>query len=88
VERIRHVYPIYALGYERHLGRLETWVRTLPRVTTFGRLGLFAHDNTHHALTMAYEAVAALGDGGRGPGWDEATWSAARERFAEHVVED
>ncbi|HLZ36610.1 MAG TPA: hypothetical protein VKP64_02380, partial [Mycobacteriales bacterium] len=61
------------------------WARALPRVTTFGRLGLFAHDNTHHALAEAYDAVAALrADGAR----DEAAWSAARQRFAGHVVED
>ena len=54
-------------------------------MTTFGRLGLFAHDNTHHAIAMAYDAVAALrADGSR----DEAAWSAARERFTDHVVED
>jgi hypothetical protein len=54
-------------------------------VTTFGRLGLFAHDNTHHAVAMAYDAVDALrGDGAL----DRAAWARARERFAAHVVED
>jgi hypothetical protein len=53
-------------------------------VTTFGRLGLFAHDNTHHAMVMAYDAVAALAGGG----WDRQAWAAARARFASHVVED
>ena len=55
------------------------------RVTTFGRLGLFAHDNTHHALAEAWDAVDALRpDGTRDP----ARWAAARARFAAHVVED
>ena len=68
-----------------HLAGLDHWVGSLPRVSTFGRLGLFAHDNTHHALAMAYDAVAALrADGSR----DETAWSAARARFADHVVED
>lgn len=85
VRRLPHVYPVYEPGYETHLAGLDHWVGSLPRVTTFGRLGLFAHDNTHHALAMAYDAVAALRpDGAR----DETAWSAARARFADHVVED
>ncbi|MGH8893387.1 MAG: protoporphyrinogen/coproporphyrinogen oxidase [Actinomycetes bacterium] len=85
VRRLPHVYPVYEPGYERHLAGLDDWVGSLPRVTTFGRLGLFAHDNTHHALAMAYDAVTALRpDGSR----DDAAWAAARDRFAAHVVED
>lgn len=84
VRRLRHVYPIYEHGYGARLRGLDEWASTLPFVTTFGRLGLFAHDNTHHALAMAYAAVDALG----ADGWDAGLWSAARDRFREHVVED
>ena len=84
VRRLRHVYPVYATGYAEHLTRLDTWADALPRVTTFGRLGLFAHDNTHHAIAMAYDAVDALRD----CVVDPRAWSAARRRFADHVVED
>jgi len=84
VRRLRHVYPVYATGYAEHLARLDAWSDALPRVTTFGRLGLFAHDNTHHAIAMAYDAVDAL----RGGTVDPVAWSAARRRFANHVVED
>ncbi|MGQ0575550.1 MAG: protoporphyrinogen/coproporphyrinogen oxidase [Pseudonocardia sp.] len=82
--RIRHVYPVYDVGYGARLAGLDAWAAGLGRVTTFGRLGLFAHDNTHHAIAMAYDAVDALGRGG----FDSASWAAARERFAAHVVED
>lgn len=84
VRRVPRVYPVYESGYESHLALLDEWATSLPRVTTFGRLGLFAHDNTHHAMVMAYDAVDALGP----DGVDAAAWSAARGRFAEHVVED
>lgn len=85
VRRLPHVYPVYEYGYADHLAGLDAFAGALPRVTTFGRLGLFAHDNTHHALAMAYDAVAAIGsDGTR----DLPAWAAARERFASHVVED
>ena len=83
--RLPFVYPVYEHGYAGHLAGLDSWAGSLPRVTTFGRLGLFAHDNTHHALAMAYDAVQVLGpDGLR----DETAWRSARDRFAAHVVED
>jgi protoporphyrinogen oxidase len=84
VERLPHVYPVYEVGYRRHLRGIDTWAATVPNVTTFGRLGLFVHDNTHHTIAMAYDAVDAIA-GGR---FDEAAWAAARARFETHVVED
>jgi protoporphyrinogen oxidase len=84
VRRLPHVYPVYEMGYEQHLAELDAWALGLPRVTTFGRLGTFAHDNTHHAIAMAYDAVDALS----AAGFDDTAWSAARDRFAAHVVED
>lgn len=85
VRRLPHVYPVYELGYAGALAELDAWAARLRRVTTLGRLGLFAHDNTHHALAMAAAAVAAVRPDGRR---DEVAWAAARARFAEHVVED
>jgi protoporphyrinogen oxidase len=85
VRRLPHVYPVYETGYADALRPLDEWVDGLDRITTFGRLGLFAHDNTHHAIAEALEAVDALRpDGTRDP----ARWAAARARFAAHVVED
>ncbi|MDF3051297.1 MAG: Protoporphyrinogen oxidase-like protein [Pseudonocardia sp.] len=83
--RLRHVYPVYDVGFRTRLEELDAWAAALRRITTFGRLGLFAHDNTHHAMEMAYDAVDALDTGGS---VDQAAWSAARARFATHVVED
>jgi protoporphyrinogen oxidase len=85
VRRLPHVYPVYEIGYAGRLAGLAGWADGLDRVTTFGRLGLFAHDNTHHALAEAWDAVDALRpDGTRDP----QPWAAARRRFAAHVVED
>ena len=85
VRRLPRVYPVYEIGYADRLRPLDEWVDGLDRVTTFGRLGLFAHDNSHHAMAEALDAVAALRpDGTRDPG----LWAAARARFAAHVVED
>jgi protoporphyrinogen oxidase len=85
VRRIPSAYPIYRKGFEAHLDRVEEWLDTVPGVLTFGRQGLFAHDNTHHALSMARSAVACLPDDGQ---FQREKWRALRETFAAHVVED
>src|SRR5262249_18247370 len=51
-------------------------------VLSYGRQGLFAHDNTHHALAMAYAAVDSLGPAG----FDRTRWAAHRRVFETHVV--
>lgn len=85
VRRLPHVYPVYRRGYAAALAPLDTWADSLDRITSFGRLGLFAHDNTHHALAEAFDAVTALRpDLTRDP----TAWTAARARFTTHVVED
>jgi protoporphyrinogen oxidase len=83
VKRMRQVYPVYQQGYRQHVAALEAWVDSVPHLTTFGRLGLFTPDNTHHALVMGYEAADALGSGH----FDAAGWGAARDRFYRHTVE-
>ena len=84
VKRLRHAYPIYTMDYERHFRTLDIWGEKLPRLLTYGRQGLFAHDNTHHALFMAYAAADCLTDGA----FDEARWRSYRSVFETHVVED
>ncbi|HWN20738.1 MAG TPA: FAD-dependent oxidoreductase [Gaiellaceae bacterium] len=85
VRRLPFVYPVYSLGYESAVRALDDWAEAQPRLLTFGRLGLFVHDNTHHALAMAWAAADSLRADGS---FDDAAWRAARERFAAHVVED
>ncbi|HZD24363.1 MAG TPA: FAD-dependent oxidoreductase [Acidimicrobiia bacterium] len=85
VRRIRHAYPIYRVGAEDALDVVAIWLDGVPGVVSFGRQGLFAHDNTHHAMAMARDAVGCIeGD----LSFDSAGWDAAREHFANHVVED
>jgi protoporphyrinogen oxidase len=82
--RIPQAYPIYLKGYEVPLGTLDAWAAAQPNVLVYGRQGLFAHDNTHHALYMAYCAVDCL----QGRAFDQAKWAQYREIFKTHVVED
>ncbi len=84
VMRLPQAYPIYPNGYEQPLAQLDAFADALPNFMTYGRQGLFAHDNTHHALAMAYAAVECL----QGREFDRAAWARHREVFATHVVED
>jgi hypothetical protein len=83
--RLPYAYPIYREGYEAPFARLDEWAESLDGVLTFGRQGLFAHDNTHHALAMAYAAVDCLQQSG---GFDMERWREYRAEFSNHVVED
>lgn len=85
VRRLANAYPIYRVGYEEAFSMLDEWASHCSNLLTFGRQGLFVHDNTHHALAMAWAAAGALRPGG---GFDRAAWADARRRFGAHVVED
>lgn len=83
--RLRQAYPIYTIGYEYALETMDSWLAQVPDLLVFGRQGLFAHDNTHHALYMAYSAARCLQENGS---FDHARWGEYRKVFATHVVED
>lgn len=82
--RLAHAYPVYDRDYQYHFDVLDRWVSGIGGLLTFGRQGLFAHDNTHHALAMAYGAADCL----NGYKFDSAKWASYREEFLTHVVED
>ena len=83
--RLRQAYPIYTMGYEQDLQTMDSWVESIPNLLVYGRQGLFAHDNTHHALYMAYSATNCLKKDGS---FDHDRWAKYRKIFATHVVED
>ena len=84
VKRLSHAYPIYTQGYEEPFEQLDRWASSLPNLLVYGRQGLFAHDNTHHALYMAYAATDCLENGV----FNHAKWHEYRKIFSTHVVED
>jgi protoporphyrinogen oxidase len=84
VKRLPFVYPLYRKGFAAHQAAIEDWAASLPSVVIFGRQGLFAHDNTHHALAMGWAAAACWSP--QGFAWDR--WHQFREGFRDHVVED
>lgn len=83
--KLPFAYPVYDANYEAHFTAMDRWADSLEGFLTYGRQGLFAHDNTHHALAMAYGAVDCLGADGA---FDRRKWSSYRREFETHVVED
>jgi protoporphyrinogen oxidase len=83
--RLPRVYPIYRPGFEWDVATLERWQADQPRLVSFGRHGLFAPDNTHHALATADAAVRCVRPDAT---FDRARWSRSLEQFRTHVVED
>lgn len=83
--RLSHAYPVYDRDFETHFAVLDNYVGSVDGLLTFGRQGLFAHDNTHHALAMSAAAVECIDAAGR---FDHARWAEHRKEFEHHVVED
>lgn len=83
--RIPFAYPLYRAGYEQQFSLVDAWVDGLDGIVSFGRQGLYAHDNTHHAIYMAQAAAKCLREDGT---IDVQAWAAERKIFATHIVED
>jgi len=83
--RLSHAYPVYTRDYESRLATVDGWIGGIEGLLTFGRQGLFAHDNTHHALATAYAAADCLAPGAA---LDRPRWAEYRRKFETHVVED
>ena len=83
--RLSHAYPVYDIGYEPRFNVIDEWLSGLDGLLVFGRQGLFAHDNTHHAFAMAYGAADVVRSDGS---VDRAAWADHRREFETHTVED
>jgi protoporphyrinogen oxidase len=83
--RLPNAYPIYYQDYQQYFDTLDRWGNQIEGLLSFGRQGLFVHDNTHHALFMGYAASKCLDEQGH---FDRVRWREYRKMFETHVVED
>ena len=85
VKRLPAVYPVYDLNFASHLAVVEKYFDKIPNIVTFGRQGLFTHDNTHHALETAYKAAECLE---QNLVWNQSRWRRIKEEYKKRVVVD
>jgi protoporphyrinogen oxidase len=83
--RLPHVYPVYDRPFQQHLTAVGDHLARIGGLVSLGRQGLFAHDNTHHTIEMAYRASECLRPD---LSWDGERWEQHRQQFRSHVVED
>jgi protoporphyrinogen oxidase len=83
--KLRQAYPVYRRGYEEHFQKIDRWLGGVEGLLSFGRQGLFVHDNTHHAFYMAHAAAECLRPNGT---LNRDLWAQYRQIFETHVVED
>ncbi|GMU79642.1 MAG: amine oxidase [Acidimicrobiia bacterium] len=83
--RVAKAYPTYRRGFAERFAAVDGWLAEQQHLVTFGRQGLFAHDNAHHALAMGWALAECLRPDGS---LDRQRWRQAREGFRAHVVED
>jgi len=60
VYRYEFGYPIYKLGYEKHLNNLLSYIKGIKNFETAGRQGKFQYINGHVAMQMGFEAAEKI----------------------------
>jgi protoporphyrinogen oxidase len=60
VERVPRCYPVYRIGYKRHLARVVDHLRGFRNLTPIGRYGSFKYNNQDHSLLMGIMAAETL----------------------------
>ncbi|HUF09295.1 MAG TPA: FAD-dependent oxidoreductase [Rhodothermales bacterium] len=53
-------YPVFALGFEPHLERLEKYLAEISNLESTGRQGAFTYPNMHDAMRMGVTAARAI----------------------------
>jgi protoporphyrinogen oxidase len=84
IVRLDQAYPIFDKTYQDQLQDIDQQLSAYPTIHSFGRQGLFAHDNTHHALSTAYQLSDCFESGS----FDRERWERSKLEFHDHFVED
>lgn len=55
-------YPVFALGFEPHLERLESFLNGISNLESTGRQGAFSYPNMHDAMRMGVTAARKVAE--------------------------
>jgi protoporphyrinogen oxidase len=61
----RHAYPMFSLGFERHVSRILSWLHQATPIVSAGRQGTFSYPNMHQSMRdgeRAARRIAGMGD--------------------------
>lgn len=61
--RIPRSYPVYAIGYKRHLKPIQKFFSTQKGISVIGRYGSFKYNNQDHSILMGMLCAENLADG-------------------------
>ncbi len=60
VIRIKKAYPVYRVGYEKHLKIIKDYLKRFGNLTIIGRYGTFRYNNIDHALEAGLKSAENL----------------------------
>jgi protoporphyrinogen oxidase len=66
----RHAYPLFSLGFERHVARVVAWLDQATPIASAGRQGTFSYPNLHQSMRDGERAARRILEQGRNcPAW-------------------
>ena len=65
VARSEYAYPVYRIGYERHLGRVKKYLEGFANLHCIGRSGQYQYNNMDHSILTGLLAARNILDPGR-----------------------
>jgi len=84
VVQLRRAYPVYKIGFQRHLGTVLNSLDSIANFVSFGRQGLFWYANAHHVIQASQELAGCFESGKL----DQARWQEIRHRMNDITVAD
>jgi UDP-galactopyranose mutase len=63
IKKIPYAYPLYEVGYERHLEPMMQFVRSLHNLHTTGRQGAYRYNNMDQSVEMGRKLAWQLATG-------------------------
>ncbi|MBI4944822.1 MAG: FAD-dependent oxidoreductase [Bacteroidetes bacterium] len=70
VMRLSRCYPVYEIGYEKHLEIIQEYVNSIPNILAIGRYGAFKYNNQDHSILMGLLAAREIITGKKQNLWD------------------
>lgn len=60
IQSDRHAYPMFSLGFERHVARILSWLHQTTPIVSAGRQGTFSYPNMHQTMRDGERAAMSL----------------------------